>query len=402
MRLARKGFEISPYVDPSAKTGTAPRDSDRNPGYPSIMEKLRATPAAGAIYLKDGEDLYTAGDWLVQERLADTLQQLADAGGLDFYDGDIGQSIAGYLESHEGFISADDLRNYRIDDLEPLFGEYRGFQVASTPAGSGAHLIEMLQILDHLDPAELDHNSPGYIDTVSRVFRATFADNVALKCMDFREAAPLERDIIALERAAAWAERIAGGDRVVVRSGEAVSGTTHLSAIDEQGNVVTFTHSVGALGGSGVVAPELGFMFNDFLGHFNPLPGHANSISPGKKMVGGAPAILFRDGQPHIIIGAPGGSRILTAMTQTIVNAIDHKMDLERAVSVLRFHSEEDQLIFVEPELEALVAGPLADMGNEVQPSSYMSRVQAIRVGGDGELEAGSDPRAEIGIGRHP
>ncbi|MEZ4570535.1 MAG: hypothetical protein R2849_09465 [Thermomicrobiales bacterium] len=117
-----------------------------------------------------------------------------------------------------------------MDDLEPLFGEYRGVQVASTPAGSGAHLIEMLQILDHLDPAELDHNSPEYIDTVSRVFRATFADNVALKCMDFREAAPLERDIIALERAAAWAERIAGGDRVVVRSGER-SAVRRISAL---------------------------------------------------------------------------------------------------------------------------------------------------------------------------
>jgi gamma-glutamyltranspeptidase/glutathione hydrolase len=114
------------------------------------------------------------------------------------------------------------------------------------------------------------------------------------------------------------------------------------------------------------------------------------------------PIIVFKDGEPYIGIGAPGGSRIITAVTQSLVNVIDHGMDMGTAVSVPRFHSEEGQLVFLEPHFSDEVADALRKKGNDVQRSSYMSRVQAIRITDDGDLEAGADPRGGKGVGRYP
>lgn len=260
----------------------------------------------------------------------------------------------------------------------------------------------MLQILEHFDLAALGHNTPAYIDTLARVQRATFADNVRLKGADPKQVRSLEEELLSPERAAAWAARIQTGDRIVVRGGAADSGTTHLTSVDARGNVVTFTHSIGSLAGSGVVTPGLGFLYNNFLGHYHPLSGFPDSIASGKKMGGGVPTIIFRNGEPYLTIGAPGGSRLITSTVQVIVNAIDHGMDLATAVSVPRFHSEEGQLLFIEPVFSEATAEALRAMGNTVQRSTYMSRVQAIRLQPGGALEAGPDPRGGAGVGRYP
>jgi gamma-glutamyltranspeptidase/glutathione hydrolase len=112
--------------------------------------------------------------------------------------------------------------------------------------------------------------------------------------------------------------------------------------------------------------------------------------------------IVFRNGEPAIGVGAPGGSRIITAVTQSLVNVIDHGMDMGAAVSVPRFHSEEEQLLFVEPSFPPETDAALAALGNDVQRSTYMSRVQAIRITEDGTLEAGADPRGGGGVGVYP
>jgi len=400
---ARLGFEVYPYIAAFWRPGVGSDAHDSRPGYPGLHLKLRATDGASRFYLKPDGSPYETGDTLVQPEYANTLQQLADAGGDDFYTGEIAREAMKDFAYHDGLISADDLSDYTVIDQSIVRTDYHGYDITSPgPPSSGVQLLEILNILKRLDLDKLGHNSVEFIDTVARVQRASFSDNVVLKGMDFDDAEEFVNQVLSDERATHWAERISSGDRVVIRGGAIDPGTTHLTAIDEQRNVVSFTHSIGSLAGSGVVTPGLGFLWNNFLGHFNPLPGMPDSIVPGKRLGGLLPVIAFEDGNPAIGIGAPGGSRIITAVAQALVNAIDFGMDMQTAVNAPRFHSEEEQLVFLEPTLPEQIVDGLRERGCDVQRSTYMSRVQAIRVADDGELEAGADPRGGAGVGIYP
>lgn len=403
IRLARSGYTVYPYIAAFWRPGVASDAHDARPGYPALMSKLHATDGAREIYLKSDGSVFESGDQLVLDDYANTLQQLADAGGDDFYSGEIARQAVADFDRHDGLFTGDDLRDYAVIDQAVLRSDYRGYEITSpAPPGSGAQVMEMLNILAHFDVAGLGHNSIDYIDTFARVQRASFADNVRLKGTDFDDGPEFAAQVMSPQLARYWAERIKEGDRIVVHGGAVDPGTTHVTAVDEQRNVVSFNHSIGSLAGSGVVTPGLGFLWNNFLGHFNPLPGYPDSIVPGKRLGGLLPMIVFRDGEPSIGVGAPGGSRIITAVTQSLVNVIDHGMDMGRAVSVPRFHSEEAQLLFIEPSFPPGTDAALQALGNHVQRSTYMSRVQAIRVTEDGALEAGADPRGGGGVGVYP
>lgn len=399
VRLARDGFELSSFHAGHWK-GRGPGSA--SPGVPDTLMSLTATPDASRIYLKNGAP-YEAGDWLEQPELAQTIERLADVGAEDFYVGEIAQAIAQDFEANGGFITSDDLRDYAVDIHQPRCGSYRGLTVASPPYDSGPQLIQLLQILDRFDLSTLEHNSPQYIDTVARIQRATFADSVRLKGRGFDDQTQLVQESLSQERAQYWADLINGGDRILVREASHPSGTTNLTCVGDDLSVVSFTHSIGNGAGSGVVTPGLGFLYNDFLGHFNPVPGYPDSIEPRKKTSGGPPTIVFKNDQPYIAVGGSGGSRQMTSIFQAIVNVIDHGMDMRTSVTVPRFHSEQEQLVFLEPDIPEAVAEALADLGNDVTRSTYMARVQAIRIRPeDRSLDAGSDPRGGSGVGIHP
>ncbi len=396
IRLARDGFEVYPYIAAFWQRTAA------RPGYPDLATKLAATPDAAQIYRKPDGRAYGVGDRLVQADMARTLERLAHAGAEDFYTGEIAHLIAADFSRHDGFITSDDLRDYATQDEAVLCGHYRGLEVTSARAPStGPQLIELLHILEHFDLVALGHNTAEYIDLVAQVQRASFADCIALNGVDAEAAEPVEQATISRERAAYWAGRIRGGDRIVVGGGVVSAGTTHLTCIDADHNIACFNHSIGSVAGSGVITSGLGFLYNNFLGHYNPIPGQYNSIAPGKRMGGSQATIVFKAGAPYIAIGAPGGSRIVTACMQALVNVIDHGMDMGSAVSAPRFHSEERQLIILEPQFTEALSDRLRAIGNTVARSAYQARVQAIRVLPDGELEAGPDPRGGRGVGYH-
>lgn len=396
IRLARDGFAIYPYI------ADFWRETAARPGYPSLATKLAATPDANRTYLKRDGRVYQADDWLVQSDMGRTLDRLAYAGADDFYSGEIAQVIADDFARHEGFITPDDLQGYATQDEPVVRGHYRGLEVTSAGAPStGPQLIQMLQILEHFDPVALGHNTAEYIDLVARIQRASFADGIRLNGIEASEARHIEQATISRERAAYWAERIRDGDRIEVRGGVVDPGTTHLTCVDADHNVVCFNHSIGSAAGSGVITPGLGFLYNNFLGHYNPVAGQYNSIVPGKRMGGSQATIVFKAGEPYMAIGAPGGSRIVTACMQALVNVIDHGMDIDSAVSAPRFHSEEQQLVFLEPIFAESLADSLRAIGNTVERSPYQARVQAIRILSGSELEAGADPRGGRGVGFH-
>jgi gamma-glutamyltranspeptidase/glutathione hydrolase len=403
--IAERGFELDEYVGGQWRDlSEFPGFPNGKPGYPGLLTKLAATPDAGRIFLKPDGSVFQVGDQLVQPDLGRTIRRLMDAGGDDFYTGEIAGMLAADFEKHGGFITAEDLRDYPVLTEKPIRGHYRGLDIAATSVPSSGHqLIAVLQIMEHFDLATLGHNSAEYIDLFARAQRAIYSDCVGMKGLATEDAEPLVEAVLTDERAAYWADRIRRGDRIDVRGGAVNPGTTHLTVVDDDRNIVCFTHSVGSTAGSGVVVPGLGFLLNNFAGHLNPLPNRPDSIVAGKRVGGSVPTIVFKDGEPYIAIGAPGGSRLMTSTCQSIVNVVDFGMDMKTAVTVPRFHSEEAQLIFIEPAVPESTIEALRALGNEIERTTYMSRVQAIRFRPeDGEPEAGPDPRGGGGVGTYP
>jgi gamma-glutamyltranspeptidase/glutathione hydrolase len=173
-----------------------------------------------------------------------------------------------------------------------------------------------------------------------------------------------------------------------------------VTAADSDHNVVAITHSIGSITGAGVMTPALGFLYNNFLGHFNPRPGYRDSIVAGKRVGGGCPTIVFRNGRPIFAIGSSGGSRLISAVFQTILNVFVHRMDPQSAVGAPRFHCEQDGRLYLEPTFPPATVEALRRRGYEIIPAHYMGCNQAVHMA-DGGLAGGSDPRGGIGIAMH-
>jgi gamma-glutamyltranspeptidase/glutathione hydrolase len=397
IRLAEAGFEIYPYV---ARFWANTED---RPGYPGLARTLTQTRACASIFLNQGRP-WREGERLVQPDLAKTLRRLAAAGGNDFYDGEIARRISEDIAAHGGLFTADDLKNFAVDIGDPVAGTYKEYDVLSAPPpATGVQLVEMLQTADLLSVGSLGHNTADYVESMARLMIATFLEQVVLKGDPPQTIAMrYVRRGLSRDHAGALAEMVRRRvDLAGVASTRSV-GTTHVSVADSAGNLVALTHSTGSLGASGVVTADLGFMYNNFLGHFHPLPGFPDSIVPGKRGGGGLPAIIQRNGRPVIVIGAPGGSRLITSILQTLLNALEFGAGMADAVTRPRFHAEEPGLIFAEPAIDDAVVDEVRRRGFRLERSTYMSRVQAIRLdAGSGTMEPGPDPRGGAGVGTY-
>lgn len=388
IQLATEGFENYPYLFRlwSDKTDT--------PGHPSFYRKISENEDSIKIY---GTPKKT-GKRFIQKEYGETLSRIANNGGLDFYKGDIGEQIAKDFQSNDSLITKEDIENYNVLETETIVGHYKGYELRGAVSGStsSAQVIAMLQILEGFDVKGLIHNSPAYIELIASVMRAGFKDHLQLKGdPPYSVVIDLLRKYTSIDRAKYWQEQINHGDTIIGPDTPTGLGsdTTHVSVIDKEGSAVSWTHTLGSMGGSGMVTSNLGFLYNNFVGHFNPVHGNWNSILPGKRGGGGAPLFLYKNGKLFMVIGAPGGSRIITAVLQTILNVIDHGMSMQEAVNAPRFHSEEQEKIFLEPLIPEETSRTLRNKYN-VQRSTYMSRVQAIWIDPDtGILSGGSDPR---------
>jgi gamma-glutamyltranspeptidase/glutathione hydrolase len=393
IRLAAEGFTVYRYV---ARFWA---DTEDRPGYPSLARKLAATPDCGRIFRRIDGRVYQEGDRLVQADLAQTLGRLADQGPDEFYAGETGRRIAADFAAHGGLFTAGDLRGFQVLEYPPVEGVYRGLRVTSTPPpASGAQLIEMLQVAEAMNLAGIEYNGPQYLDYLARIMAATFFEHASLK---LDPPYTLALGVVARSLDPAYARRLADVLRARRPEGPhpmvASPGTTHVSVADGEGSVVSLTHSVGSIGGSGVVTPGTGILFNNFLGHFDPRPGRPDSITAGKRGGGGCPAVLFEGDRPRIVIGAPGGSRLIAAVFQVLLNVIDRAMPMPHAVAAPRCHSEEPYLLFIEPPFPDAVAAALRSFGYRVQRSTYMARVQGIEINSRGEMTPGADPRGGAG-----
>lgn len=389
IHYAENGFMVRPHV--AAYWNQVPTE-----GRAPHSEFLTQYPATRKIYAKSNGRLHAVGETLRNPDMGRTLRRVAEAGVEDFYAGGIAREIVADMKANGGLISADDLAKAAPEQTDPLWGSYRGLRLSTNrPPGGGVMLIEMLNILENFDLQAMGHNSPDYIATVAEAMKIATVDK-DMKVGDPRFVDVPLGELTSKDYARPLAERIMRGEKTHVprlRGGKKESAdTTHVVAVDENGVCATMTHTLGTP--SGVVTEGLGFMYNGAMAVFDPRPGRAGSLAPGKSRFSSmAPTIVFKNDEPMLVLGAPGGTYIAMGILQVILNVVEFGMSALEAVSAPRFNATSDTLditnrIFRSTEAE------LKSRGYPVRRwpvNFHFAGVHAIRIV-DGKLDGGADP----------
>jgi gamma-glutamyltranspeptidase/glutathione hydrolase len=386
VEIARAGYRVTPAVHSYWTTL-------EGMGRVEIIDRLKTTPHYADLFFAAPDAVHPVGTTVRNPDLAQSLARIAADGPELFYSGAMAREIDADFRTRGGLMNASDLAAYRLAIDPPVWGEYRGLRIATNPPpGSGVMLIRMLQTLEHFDLKSLGYNTPEYVAVVSEAMKRAQIDKDRLIGDPRMTQVPVERftdPAVARDDAAA----IKRGERArVVRAGANANDTTHVCALDNDGNAVSLTHTNGMQ--SGVITPGLGFMYNGAIGMYDPRPGRAQSLEPGKRRVSSiSPTILFKGDRPFLIIGAPGGSNIPMGILQVILNVVEFGMTIGDAVAAPRFSAVSDA-IDVSARIPAYVCKALEARGlktlRSVQ-SFIAARVQAIHIDG-GRVEGASDP----------
>jgi gamma-glutamyltranspeptidase/glutathione hydrolase len=387
IHYADKGFMVRPHV--SAYWNQVPTEG-RAP-HADFLTHLAPTRK---IYTKSNGRLHAIGDTLVNRDMAATLRRIASAGVEDFYAGETASRILSDMKANGGLLSKPDLAACKVEETAPLWGSYRGLTIATNPPpGGGVMLLEMLNIIEHFDLAALGHNSPTYIAVVAEAMKIGAVDRDAHLGDPRFVDVPVER-LLSKDHAVAMAARIKSGEKThVPRLGAKESAdTTHVCVVDRDGMCVSLTHTLGTP--SGVVTDGLGFMYNGAMGAFDPRPGRAGSIAPGKARASSmAPTIVFKNGSPFFVVGAPGGTYITPGILQAILNVVDFGMTAIEAISAPRFCATSDTIWLTNRILRS-AERDLAGRGYPVKRSPltyYFAGVHGIRIV-DGVCDGAADP----------
>ena len=394
--LAEEGWPVKPH------NYTVFTQNERQYGRMDYGEKLRVSADAARIYLGgDPHGPYPRiGHVIRNPDLAGTLRLLAHEGADAFYRGPMARRIADDMAAHGGLLTAEDLAAFAPEEQQPIRVQYRGYEVATNPPpGGGAMVAEMLRILERFDLVALGYNSPEYIRTVAEAMKIATRDKDAFLSDPRFIPPPLERLL-----SGAYADECAAGIRAghkasVPRLGRTPHGdardTTHVSCVDADGMVVSFTHSLGIP--SGVVVPGTGFMLNGCMSVFDPRPGRAGSIAPGKRRFASmCPTVVYHDGRPVLTLGAPGGTWITLGVLQVLLNVLDWGMGMQEAISAPRFVATSD-VIDISNRIGRDVQRAVEAMGYGVKRSalSYaFAGVHGISLF-DGVPEGGADPQRD-------
>ncbi|MGH6725604.1 MAG: gamma-glutamyltransferase [Pseudolabrys sp.] len=371
--------------------------------------RLARWPSSKSIFFNSDGGVMEPGQSLVQADLAATLDAVARGGPQVFYNGPIAAKIAAAVRAAGGIMTADDLHNYRAIERPVVHGTYRGYDIVSMPPPSsgGVHLIEMLNILEGYDLGKLPREQALH-DEIEAMKRA-YADRAVYMGDPDAVKMPIA-GLISKKYAAALRASI--GDTATpadaIRAGKPAAfegqNTTHFSVIDRDGNAVSNTYTLNFYYGLGLVADGTGVLLNNELDDFTAKPGSANAYGlvgfnvnlpgPGKRPLSSmTPTIVLKDGKPFLVTGSPGGSRIITAVLQVIVNAIDFHMPIDRAVSAPRLHNQwRPDETYAEPGFDPAVLAALKARGHKIVPTEPHTAANSIEVTPEGYIGA-ADPR---------
>ena len=386
-------------------------------GFPSTRDmqgflralSRRADPLYAATrkaFLKGGVAPYAPGEIWKQPDLAASLRRIQAGGHDGFYHGETARLLADFFRRQGGMITEEDLSRYQAVEQAPVRGTYRGYDIysMSPPSSGGVALLAMLNILEGFDLEEMGHNSALYLHVLTEAMRRAFADraehlgdplfNPAMPVADLVGKAYAERlrAGIDLERASA-SDSSAFGSAYLGRESEE---TTHLSVMDAAGNAVSLTYTLEHSFGSQIVADGTGFLLNNEMCDFNPVPGRTdrrgmigtppNLVAPEKRMLSSmTPTIVARGGKPVLVVGSPGGRTIINTVLQVILNVIDHGMNVAEAVEAPRIHHQwlpdvtSFERLGISPDTRRLYE----EMGHTVRYRTSQGRAHCIAVDGD-------------------
>ncbi len=392
----------------------------------TATEDFRQDPASAAIFLNHGEP-FKVGDRLVQKDLAHTLMYISEKGADGFYKGTIGNAIVASSRAGHGIITQADLDQYRTRELKPVECNYRGYGIVSAPPPSsgGVVICEMLNILEGYPLQELGYRSAQAVQYQIEAMRHAYVDrNSYLGDPDFVSnplAHLLDKDYAAQIRAVIDPHR--AGVSKDIKPGVAPhegNNTTHYSIIDKWGNAVAVTYTLNNWFGAKVTAAHTGVLLNDEMddftiklgvpNSFGLVQGEANAIAPGKRPLSSmSPTIVTKDGKPVMVLGTPGGSRIITTVLLTILNVIDYGMNVQEAVDAPRFHQQWlPDVTNVEPfALSPDTRSILESWGQKFGDPQPSNHVTAILVGapkldgkpvGNNRFYGANDPRRGSGL----
>lgn len=365
-------------------------------GQVNTADKLRLTGTGRQVYFHPDGSLKRPGDMLHNPCMAHTLERLAKGGPELFYHGELAEEMAADFAAHGGLIREEDFAAYELSVVEPIWGSYRGHRIStSPPPASGMSMLQILHMLEHFDLRALGHGSAAHIRLLTEAMKRMTIDKDNHMGDPAYVDVPVGR-LISKDYAAEQASNIRRGERAQVRRlDKSQRETTHISVVDRHGNAVALTHTLGSP--SGAITEGLGFIYNGTMSRFDPRPGCAASIAPGKRRSSSAaPTIVFKGDPPHIVIGAPGGSYIAPAVAQGIMNVIDFEMSMLESVAAPRIVAVSDS-IDVSNRVPLAVTDALEADGYSVKrnPQGYaFAALHGIRIQ-DGRLDGGADPQRD-------
>lgn len=389
IRHAERGYRATPYLSECAKEAAPDMARD---------------PAIAAIYLPGGTPL-RPGHRVVQSDYAETLKAIAQQGAAAL-DGALGTVVGDGIARAGGIVTAEDIRAYRTIERAPLRGPYRDVEIVlpPPPASSGVHVLQMLNMLSGWDMRALGFGSADTVHLLAECLKIAFADRAAASGDPAFVKVPVERLISAaygaerralidMARAQAWGPGIAPES----------PNTTHITVADNEGRVVCSTQTINSTFGARFIVHGTGMIPNNYIATFDPRPGRALSIAPGKRVTTSmAPMIVLRDGKPAYALGMPGGLRIFGSVMQGMLNLVDHGMSLQQAVEAPRVWTQGDALE-VEPAFGDAVRADLAARGHDIARMPHIGGgMGAIAFHPDGTMEGAACWRADgtaIGVG---
>ncbi|MDC3376240.1 gamma-glutamyltransferase [Gammaproteobacteria bacterium] len=378
---AENGFYITPYL------------SDMLVKYES---KLSFYPETKKIFQKNNQDFENKK--LVQKDLAKTLKLIAQYGRDGFYLGSVAEKIHTQMQLNGGLITKDDLENYQPVWRIPLKSTYRDTEIITMgpPSSGGVHVIQMLNILENHNVSKIEHNSSEYINLLTEIMKYAYADRSKyLGDPDYYKV-PVSQ-IISKNYAKTINEKINVGK--VTPSSVIYPGTfsdnesyetTHFSIVDKDGNAVSSTYTLNSTFGSGVVIKDTGILMNNEMDDFAAAPGipnqfgllgaEANQIVPGKRPLSSmTPTIVMKDGDFFFTTGSPGGSRIITAVLQSIINIVDYGMNLEEANAAKRIHHQwQPDLLQIESSIDPEIKNQLLELKYNIKIINPATCLQTI------------------------
>ncbi|MAM75497.1 gamma-glutamyltransferase [uncultured Tistrella sp.] len=391
IRHADRGYRATPYLC-NCIDGTA--------------ADLVRDPEISAIFTPGGTPL-KPGDLVRQGAYADTLRLIAREGAVALHGGGLGAHVGEELTRAGSFLRTRDLIDYRTVDRVPVRGDYRGWEIVGTPppCSGGVHIVQMLNLLEGFDIAGTGFGTAEGVHLLLEVLkiaasdrRASTADpayvDVPVDRLISKAYADLRRPEILPDRANVFPPRVISTES---------ANTTHVTIADGDGNIVTSTQTINSLFGARLIIPGTGIIPNNYMYLFDPHPGHALSLEPGKRITSTqAPLILCRDGRPVHALGLPGGPRLYGSAMQAAVNLIDHGMTLQEAVEAPRVWTQ-GQDAEIETAVPEAVRDRLAAMGHDVRPVGHVAGgMCAISFETDGAMTGAACWRADgtpIGIG---